>query len=122
MSELSGPVLPPFAKPDYMLPSPHEVAKIGKRYTKTRGGNQSRTWQPSKQRCEVVRRIVYERDDFTCQTCGYQGDRSHVEKYAGYFVAGLTLDHIIPYRDGGLFYPDNLQTLCGSCNSREGAR
>ena len=32
------------------------------------------------------------------------------------------MDHIRPYRDGGLTVPRNLQTLCKSCNCQKGAR
>lgn len=101
---------------DYMRPCPGEIAKLGDRYRKTRGGNVSRTWRPSKQRYAAVRRIVFERDDFTCQSCGKRAPGAPDDWY------GLHLDHLIPYRDGGLFYPDNLQVLCESCNCRKGAR
>ena len=100
------------SKVDYTQPSPHEIAKLGRRYSRTSGGNQSRTWRPSKYRMAAVRAIVFGRDDFTCQICGLKPDHP----------VWLSLDHIKPYKDGGLFYPDNLQTLCHSCNSRKGAR
>ena len=57
---------------------------------------------------EKVRTQVYERDGFTCVTCGSADD--------------LTLDHIHPYSRGGLDTFDNLQTMCRPCNSRKGAR
>lgn len=34
----------------------------------------------------------------------------------------LTRDHIVPVSQGGGNHPDNLQTLCRSCNSRKGNR
>lgn len=55
-----------------------------------------------------VRRLIYERDDYRCVTCG-TADR-------------LTLDHIHPWSRGGEDHPDNLQTLCQPCNSAKGAR
>lgn len=54
------------------------------------------------------RRLVYERDDFTCRYCGARSD--------------LTVDHIHPEVLGGTTTLDNLQTLCRSCNCRKGAR
>ena len=57
---------------------------------------------------EDIRWLVWERDNFTCQNCG-------VRRF-------LTVDHIVPESAGGTMVPDNLQTLCKSCNSRKGAR
>lgn len=34
----------------------------------------------------------------------------------------LSLDHIHPHSRGGSDQPENLQTLCRSCNSKKGAR
>jgi hypothetical protein len=53
-------------------------------------------------------RKVWDRDDWTCRRCG-----SH---------RGLTVDHITPVSKGGTDDLDNLQTLCGPCNSSKGAR
>lgn len=57
---------------------------------------------------ENLRWDIFERDNFTCQHCG---SRRH-----------LTVDHIKPEIKGGTLDPDNLQTLCKSCNSRKGVR
>lgn len=51
---------------------------------------------------------IWERDNFTCQTCGSR-------QY-------LTIDHIIPESKGGKTEKDNLQTLCKACNARKGNR
>lgn len=53
-----------------------------------------------------IRWAVWERDDYTCQTCGER-------KY-------LTIDHIYPESKGGELILGNLQTLCKSCNSKKG--
>ena len=55
-----------------------------------------------------IRWDVWERDDFTCQSCGVRRD--------------LSVDHILAESKGGALDPDNLQTLCRPCNSRKGAR
>lgn len=53
-----------------------------------------------------MRRQVFERDGFRCRHCGSR-DR-------------LSVDHIRPESKGGVTELDNLQTLCGPCNSRKG--
>lgn len=55
---------------------------------------------------QPVRRRVLFRDNRRCQCCGERCDR-----------ARLTLDHIIPYSQGGADSEENLRTLCMSCNS-----
>lgn len=55
-----------------------------------------------------TRQAVFARDGYRCVTCG-AGENLHV-------------DHIHPWSLGGPDTMDNFQTLCGSCNSRKGAR
>ena len=57
-----------------------------------------------------IKRLILERDQGRCQSCGTTDD--------------LTIDHkIIPWVDGGSSKdPRNLQLLCRSCNSRKGTR
>lgn len=55
----------------------------------------------------AVRFAIYMRDGNVCVICG-ASER-------------LTLDHIHPFSAGGSDHPDNLRTLCHSCNSRRGA-
>lgn len=56
----------------------------------------------------TVRLSVYDRDGWACLHCASTDD--------------LSLDHIHPYSMGGSDSPENLQTLCRSCNSRKGVR
>jgi 5-methylcytosine-specific restriction endonuclease McrA len=52
---------------------------------------------------KAKRQRVYDRDHNRCLACSSPWD--------------LTLDHILPLYLGGTNDEDNLQTLCGSCNS-----
>lgn len=85
-------------------------------------------WKPSKARIERMRREVFARDWWTCQDCGRRILPTCEREWAGVNVPGaflpvtLTLDHIEPYIDGGLFIAANLRAACSSCNSRRGAR
>lgn len=56
----------------------------------------------------ALRRAVFTRDGHRCLHCGTS--------------EGLSLDHVIPWSLGGADSFDNLQTLCGPCNSSKGAR
>jgi len=60
----------------------------------------------------VVRRVlsawVFFQDGRICKNCGAVDD--------------LTIDHIIPIRNGGTDNLDNLQVLCRKCNSSKGAK
>lgn len=56
----------------------------------------------------TVRAQVMERDQYRCVRCG-SWER-------------LSLDHIHPVSKGGTDHPDNLQTMCQSCNSAKGAK
>lgn len=92
-----------------------------------------------------LRAEIYERDNFECQHCGWfplsalliegQPDEHDIRRNlpgnyecvrladgtAGEQWFELQIDHIIPVALGGSNDPDNLQTLCSSCNARKGA-
>ena len=55
-----------------------------------------------------VRKYVFERDSYQCQSCG----KTQLETQ-------LTIDHIIPLARGGQNDISNLQTLCYPCNQQK---
>ena len=48
---------------------------------------------------------------YTCPSCGKKEPEIK-----------LTVDHIIPLSRGGSDYVENIQPLCGSCNSKKGSK
>lgn len=67
----------------------------------------------------VSRRVLFARDDYTCQYCGY-------EAHPGRAARELTMDHVKPAR---LFANraeattwENVTTSCAPCNRRKGGR
>lgn len=71
----------------------------------------------------ALRAFIFVRDNFTCRHCG---DRAFEipDDYNGRYTLRcnnlcLVLDHILSIRRGGTHRPDNLQTLCDSCNARK---
>lgn len=52
------------------------------------------------------RQRILERDQYVCQSCGA--------------TEHLCIDHIMPVSRGGDSSDENLQTLCGSCNTKKG--
>ena len=52
-----------------------------------------------------VRKFVYQRDKYQCQSCGKTDQETK-----------LSIDHIIPLSRGGSNDISNLQTLCLICN------
>jgi 5-methylcytosine-specific restriction endonuclease McrA len=54
-----------------------------------------------------IRQRILQRDGYTCQMCGGEGN---------------SVDHILPRSAGGADHDWNLQTLCRSCNSSKGGR
>lgn len=63
----------------------------------------------SREAWEIIRTLVFQRDDFTCRYCGAHNRAMHC-------------DHIVPLALGGTNSPYNLQTLCRACNVLKGAQ
>lgn len=60
-----------------------------------------------------VKRVVFERDNYTCQKCGIVGE-------PGNRRGCVQIHHIKPRRDGGTNDIDNLVTLCVDCHKEIG--
>ncbi|MHC4891437.1 MAG: HNH endonuclease [Planctomycetota bacterium] len=77
-------------------------------------------WMPQKNGLQAkVRCFVYLRDDFTCVKCQKKAI-SIPDNYNGRFtIPPSELDHKLPRSKGGGHHPNNLQTLCQSCNARK---
>ena len=78
-------------------------------YRVTSGGNRIRAWKPTSRQVGAMRALIIERDGKRCAICGAE-------------TPFLDLDHIKPYKHGGLFIESNLQLACWPCNGRKGAR
>lgn len=65
-----------------------------------------------------VRLTVFERDDWTCRTCGFRQTEDERRKIVerGGLGRYLTIDHIVPKSKGGRNAAENLQVLCNRCN------
>lgn len=59
----------------------------------------------------TVRKYVFERDFYRCQSCGKTNNETN-----------LAVDHIIPLARGGQNDISNLQALCFTCNQRKSDR
>ncbi|MBN1189845.1 MAG: HNH endonuclease [Dehalococcoidales bacterium] len=58
---------------------------------------------------KLTRVEIFNRDHYTCQYCGKQSHQ-------------LTLDHVVPRKQGGKHTWDNLVSACASCNRKKAGR
>jgi 5-methylcytosine-specific restriction endonuclease McrA len=61
-----------------------------------------------KKRVALTKKNVLLRDDYACAYCGKRGDRST-----------MTVDHVVPRRQGGRSEWTNLVAACVECNGRK---
>jgi 5-methylcytosine-specific restriction endonuclease McrA len=78
-------------------------------YVRSSNGHRRRAWLPPRSVNLRMRTHIIERDGEACAECGKKTTLLH-------------LDHIKPYRLGGIYIEWNLQLLCESCNARKGAK
>lgn len=82
-----------------------QMEAINKQYLKNVAYKNSKAYQRSLM-TDSLRYDIMKRDHFRCVLCGrtaQEGVKLHV-------------DHIVPVAKGGLTVPENLRTLCDSCN------
>lgn len=60
-------------------------------------------------RVQFSRQEIFRRDNYTCQYCGRK-------------TSELTVDHVIPKKDGGKHIWSNVVSACISCNHHKGSR
>lgn len=65
------------------------------------------------------KRVVYVRDNFTCQLCGVKPEIKNLHSLVMPDFGQLCIDHIYPYAKGGSTKPDNLQVACRKCNLKK---
>lgn len=94
---------PPWTAADELRFPPEVVAAMRNRNGDGRNGVVS----------GFIRHYCYERDHWLCVRCG----NAAADASAPGGKRILTLDHIIPRRDGGTSHPDNLRTLCWGCHN-----
>jgi 5-methylcytosine-specific restriction endonuclease McrA len=77
----------------------------------------------------ALRAFVFHRDGYRCRACGVLGgpvplnyDGRHAIGIPGWEShRSLVMDHVLSRRNGGAHHPDNLVTLCDSCNAAKAA-
>lgn len=58
-----------------------------------------------------LRWVIFKRDNYTCQICGFKGNKNNNTK------PKLECHHKIPIWKGGSHHPDNLMTVCEACHT-----
>lgn len=106
----------------YREENKEKLSLYSKKYYRTENGKETsrRTYLKRKNTGHKVkfsppqRRVILERDKYTCQDCGI---KVHDKRGEGWNTPDKAhIDHIIPLISGGDSSPKNLQVLCRTCN------
>jgi len=90
--------------------SPRTEFKVGEEHPFWRNGASYKKRRISTKKWRETRKIVYMRDNWTCQVCGIHCNKSG--------KSAIQCHHIIPYRISKDDSISNLVTLCRSCHSK----
>ena len=71
------------------------------------------TRRPRKNISSKTKRLIFERDSYTCRQCGLSGKGTTYRQRK----TGFEIDHILPNAVGGTSEISNLQVLCRPCNN-----
>lgn len=88
-----------------------DIMQILRNYNERRKYQKSMKYQRDKM-TPGLRYDIMKRDNYKCRICGITAREG----------AKLHIDHIIPVSKGGKTEPDNLQTLCKTCNLGKGTK
>lgn len=106
------------------LDAPIPVAETVPPVIKDIENARQRLGTPGRDRAEIpaaIRRLVFMRDEFTCQWCGAR-HRLNLRQWQRVLAepdaegAPFHLDHITPHAAGGCDHAHNLRVLCRTCN------
>jgi 5-methylcytosine-specific restriction endonuclease McrA len=69
--------------------------------------------RPSGPFWQQLREAVFRRDGYRCSSCGHSPKRSDRRRPESNM---LTVDHVVPMKDGGRSVVENLRPLCRACH------
>lgn len=112
----------------YKQKNKEKIKATEQKYMETERGKNVRHIHRNKRRADenCIRFSLHQRseiiirDNWTCQCCGIKVHDRSTGDWNTHDKAHI--DHIIPVAKGGNYEPDNLQTLCRTCNLKKGKK